>query len=133
MKELKEKLQELFKEMSISDLVNVHREYCDATNCFDDEIYSMDDFDEVIGEQEPWWIACRIFYGDFNPNDDYFTFNGYGNLKSLNSYNASEYIYINDIIDHIIENHDALYNDEIEAILDEYEAIEERAEMEEDE
>lgn len=129
---MKEKLKELFEEMSLSDLLSVHREYCQATNCFDDEIFDMDMFDEIMHGQDPWWIACRIFYGDFNPNDDYFTFNAYGNLKSINEYNIKDYIYIDDIIDHIIDNNDALYNDDIQAILDEFEAIEERAEAEEE-
>ena len=49
-------------------------------------LYSMDEFDELMNgsveENGALWLAQRIFFGDFNPNHDYFYFNGYGNLES---------------------------------------------------
>ena len=94
-------------------------EYCNETNNFDDHIYDLDAFDEVCHGQDWHWIACRVFYGDFNPNDNYIMFDGYGNFKSM--YTVQDEIYIEDIIDYIIDNNDALYNDDIQAILDEFE------------
>lgn len=128
---MKEKIIELLNNMDCTDLVNIHREYCSQTNCFDDEIFSMDTFDEVFNDSDPWNIACRIFYGEFNPNDDYFTFNGYGNLVSLSEYNIGEYVYIDDIADYIIDNNNSLYNDEVQEILDEFEGEEDEEDEEE--
>lgn len=118
---MKEKILELLEDMHESDLLSVHREYLDAVNGYDDYIYGMDEFDEIMDGQTPEWIACRVYYGDFNPNSDYFKFNGYGNLQSIYSYELLEYIYIDDIADYIIKNNDSLYNDEIQDILDEIE------------
>lgn len=65
----------------------------------DDRYYGMDDLDELYNGAEPLEILRRAYYGhdadtyhtdshgnreyaEFNPNREYFTFNGYGNLIS---------------------------------------------------
>lgn len=54
----------------------------------DDRYYSMDELDEIYNCVEPSEILRRAFYGydkeygAFNPNREYFSFNGYGNLVS---------------------------------------------------
>lgn len=65
----------------------------------DDRYYNMDELDEIYNGVDPLEILRRAFYGydedtyhtdshgekeygAFNPNRDYFTFNGYGNLVS---------------------------------------------------
>lgn len=65
----------------------------------DDRYYSMDEIDELYNGSEPSEVLRRAFYGydeetyhtdshgereygPFNPNRDYFHFNGYGNLVS---------------------------------------------------
>ena len=56
------------------------------------QVYSMDEFDELIHGYTPTEIAQKIFYGDFNPNDEYFRFNVYANLVSLDEYEIEEEI-----------------------------------------
>jgi hypothetical protein len=41
-------------------------------------------FDDLFGDMSPLAIVRRVKYGDFRPDDDYFAFNGYGNLVSFN-------------------------------------------------
>lgn len=48
----------------------------------DEEWFDMCDFDEICNAFSPSELARMMFYGQFNPNDDYFTFDGYGNLTS---------------------------------------------------
>ena len=50
------------------------------------EFYEMDSFNEIMSGFDPLDIAMRICFGEFNPNDDYFEFNGYANLVSLSFY-----------------------------------------------
>lgn len=51
--------------------------------CFEEATYyDMDEFDEFMSNYTPMKIAQMIYFGEFNPNDDYFRFNGYGNLES---------------------------------------------------
>ncbi|WP_028124739.1 hypothetical protein [Eremococcus coleocola] len=73
----------------------------------DDYIYDMGSFDEMFCGVNPLDIAQRIFYGDFNPNHDYFIFDGYENLKSLTEYDREklEEGYYNEAIEYAFRNY----------------------------
>ena len=90
---------EFFKENE--DVFNDCIEELDGYNGYlnDDRYYSMDELDELYTGTEPSEILRRAFYGydaetyttdgsgnreygQFNPNREYFTYNGYGNLVS---------------------------------------------------
>lgn len=83
------------------DLFNSCMEELDSYNGYlgDDRYYSMDELDEFYNGTEPLEILRRAYYGrdddtyttdsngnktygEFNPNRDYFYYNGYGNLVS---------------------------------------------------
>lgn len=109
------------EEMDNDALISLHREYSDAVSAYDDVIYSMWDFDEIMNGQTPEWIANRVYFGDYNPNAEYFTFDGYGNIQSIFNYNLRDYIDVDEIAHYIDNNDNALYNDEIQEIIDEWE------------
>lgn len=72
--------------------------------CFDDATYyDMDEFDEFLDGYNPLQIAQMIFFGEFNPNDDYFRFDGYGNLESAEwgDVVAEAEDLVDDIFDHL--------------------------------
>lgn len=134
--ELKQQILAVLKDLNDSELVTVWNEYCDRVNAFDDRIEDMDMLPEYFNGDNIFNILNRAFFGSdqfynnssFNPNRDFFTFNGYGNLISLerigwNQY-ANEFMYngldVDVVIDYIIENNDALYCDDIQDVLDEY-------------
>ena len=56
------------------------------------EVFYMDEFNEVMNGIEPLEIANRMFFGNFNPNDEYFRFDGYANLESLDEYEVEQEI-----------------------------------------
>ena len=83
------------------DEFNAAIEELDSYNGYlgDDRYYNMDELDELYSGTEPTEILRQAFYGydedtyttdahgnrehgAFNPNRDYFTYNGYGNLVS---------------------------------------------------
>ena len=83
------------------DLFNSCIEELDSYNGYlnDDRYYEMEMLDEFYQGTEPLEILRRAYfgrdndtrttdssgnkiYGEFNPNRDYFTYNGYGNLVS---------------------------------------------------
>lgn len=73
--------------------------------CFEEvSYYDMDEFDEFMSNYTPMEIAQRIFYGDFNPHNDYFRFNAYGNLESADwpDVVAEAEDLESDIIDHLV-------------------------------
>lgn len=99
------------KEAVITDIIQYFKENEDIfSNCMeeldgyngylgDDRCYSMEELDALYSGEEPQEILLRAFYGfdadtwstdsngdktygAFNPNRNYFYFNGYGNLVS---------------------------------------------------
>ncbi|EJA1938764.1 hypothetical protein MWQ79_000213 [Staphylococcus pseudintermedius] len=68
-------------------------------------IYDMNDFNEIMYGQSPLWIASRIFFGKFDPTDEFFKYNGYGNLESLNFYEYGDELqkYRKEIVSNYIE------------------------------
>ena len=87
-------IEEYFKENE--DVFNDCIEELDGYNGYlgDDRYYSMEELDELYSGESATEILRRAFYGydedtsteeshtEFNPNRDYFRFNGYGNLVS---------------------------------------------------
>ena len=102
--------------MGESDAVALHNEYCYETNDYDDEIIEMERFDEICEGMTPSDIARGIVYGDFNPNHDYFHYNGYGNFESTDC--PTDWIYPGDIAREVVDRECAFENDEIQEEID---------------
>ena len=115
--------------MDTSDAVALHNEWCDATNNLDDEIINMERFDELCEGMTPSEIASSIVYGKFNPNHDYFHYNGYGNFES--TYDPTDWIYPGDIARDIVDDERAFDNDEIQEEIDSWSEDDDEEEEEE--
>ena len=112
--ELVKELMNYYRE-NMEDFNSDIEELDDWTGClYDDKIYPMGQLNEILLNDEPDEILKRAFYGydepykngdpsrPFNPNRNYFYFNGYGNLVSIDEKDYSSYLeefYIQDIID----------------------------------
>lgn len=144
---LNEKLMAYFEENE--EDFNAAIEELDSYNGYlgDDRIETMDFLNEIFSGQDVDWILARAFYGHdadtwttdshgekeygpFNPNRDYFYFNGYGNLVSTDYKDYSDKL--DDwFIDSLIENAGHLYlPDEVTAIIEGTEEEEEEEEAE---
>ncbi len=86
------------------------------------QVFLMHEFNEFMCG-DPLEIANKIFYGDFNPNHEFFRFDAYGNLKSLNEYDLRDEIidYSSEIAVRVVElyegGHLDYLDDEIIEIL----------------
>lgn len=114
------------EQMDSVEIVAIWNEYSSAGGDMDNYIYRMDDFDETMSGMKPWEIARACYYsGNFCPAHDYFWFNGYGNLESADTIwggaNDKSPVYIPEIAAYIADEEDALCNDEIQEILDDFE------------
>lgn len=130
-----ELLKELFE--NNEELFNQTIEELDGYNGFlgDARYYEMETLSEFYNGLDPIELLNRAYfgydaeswhtdssgnkiYGAFNPNREYFSYNGYGNLISSNYKDYS--CFLDDyFIDAIIENQDFLYlDDEILKILE---------------
>lgn len=87
----------------------------------DDRYYNMDELDEMLYGLTPSEVLARTFYGgdddtkdangnrgEFNPNREYFYYNGYGNLVSTDYKDYSCHL-DNYFVDELIDNACYLY------------------------
>ena len=86
------------------------------------EYFDMEELDLVLEGYTPSEVANRIFYGDFNPNDEYFRFNAYAKLESANEWEIQEEYrdHISEIASYIVEYKDNIdiYDEGLQEILD---------------
>lgn len=127
MKTINEQLKELFE--NDEELFNSTIEELDNYNGYlnDNRYYSMSELPELLygkdpidllntayfGKDEESWhtdSSGNKIYDSFNPNREYFTFNGYGNLVSAD-YKDYSYLLDDYFIEALIDNKDNLYLD----------------------
>lgn len=143
------KIMEYFEENE--NTFNSCIEELDAYNGYlsDDRYYEMEMLDELFcdtpaidllnralfGHDEDTWTTDahgNKEYGSFNPNRDYFTFNGYGNLVSASYKDYSAHL-DRYAIESMLENRNYIYtieeDDDLAALFDE---LEEEGEGEEE-
>ena len=119
--EKRKKLVDYINGMGVEEKIALHNTYCDAANCMDDCIYTMDEMEEILDGVDKWELVRMIRFGDFDFTKEFWGFNGYGNLVSYNAWELP--IYAEDIADYILSAGDSLGNDEIQEILDDEDEI----------
>ena len=89
------------------------------------EVYENDEeFFNMFFEGKPAELARAIYYGDFNYNDEYIKFNGYGNLETFSEYDYEELLEEN--IEEITKNlivyaeYISIDNEELDDLLSQY-------------
>ena len=130
---LVDELMNYYRE-NMKDFANDIEELDDWTGClYDDRIHSMEYLNEFFQGTEPKEILQRAFYGydetytkneqrePFNPNRNYFYFNGCGNLVSIDEKDYSDYLDIAFIQDIIDNSYNLSLSDGAEDIIDNYE------------
>ena len=114
--EKRKKLVDYINGMGVEEKIALHNTYCDAANCMDDCIYTMDEMEEILDGVDKWELVRMIRFGDFDFMKEFWGFNGYGNLVSYDAWELP--IYASDIAGYIMLREDSLGNDEIREILD---------------
>lgn len=127
------------------DIYNDAMEELDSYNGYlgDDRYYSMDELDELYSGAEPCELLRRAYYGhdeeayttdssgnktygEFNPNREYFRYNGYGNLVSADYKDYSGQL-DNYAVESMSENRPYIdsieHSDELAALFDELEEL----------
>lgn len=107
-------------------LFNVVNELNAWNNCLDYLNFWENDedfFDNYFSS--PMEAIRATYYGDYNYNDDYVRFNGYGNIDSFSEYDKDREIIdsIDDIVDNLVEYYEYITIDDenLENLLEEEE------------
>ena len=130
----KENLLNEIKGLLLNDLDTLKdavRELNSWNACLDYlEVYNNDDeFFDMFFEGNPMEVARAIYYGDYNYNDEYIKFNGYGNLETFSKYDYEELLEenIEEITENLIEyaEYISIGNEELDDLLSQYFEVEE--------
>ena len=125
----KEMLLNEIKELLLNDmdtLRDVVRELDGWNGCLDYlNVYNNDEeFFDIFFANNPAEVARAIYYGDFNYNDEYIKFNGYGNLETLSEYDYEVLLKENveEVIDCLIKYVEHIYiaNRQLDDLLSPY-------------
>lgn len=100
----REQAAEIWEGMYFDEIITEYNYYvCDVINDEDSQLYDMDELDEVLSYCTPSEVAKKVVYGEFNPSDDWFMFDGYENLKSFRNPSVFDFFCENVDDDYIIE------------------------------
>lgn len=75
-------------------------------NDYEYKMFNMEDFDDMLHGYKPFEIASMVAFGKFNAYDEYFRFDGYGNLVSCKEREYDSYVkvFVSEHIEDFIEN-----------------------------
>lgn len=76
-------ISEIIKNWSENTLLSAWNDKCEKECDSDGYIYYMDSFDDFFCGKSPLEIAEMLYRSNFSPNEDYFSFDGYGNIYSF--------------------------------------------------
>lgn len=96
---------------STDEIVDAWNLRCDENNYMDDRIEYMDTFDELFCGLKPSEIAEKGYKRDFRTGDDFFVFNGYGNLESFSDVEDYSRFSYEELAEYLAENGDSLISD----------------------
>ena len=111
-------LMECLNDMDTDVLVDLHNNWCEENNCFDDRIYTMYELDDYIGDLREYTLGDlfgRFIWVDFDFDHGYFHDTVYG----IESTDSPEYYWIdkNELVRYILQYEDCLGNKDVEEII----------------
>jgi hypothetical protein len=97
-------IKENILNLSYYEIMVIHNQYCDINSYSDDMIFENDPY--IINEifSDTFKALQCMFHGEYNPNHDFFKFDGYGNLESISDYDILDHIDIKGIVLSIFED-----------------------------
>jgi hypothetical protein len=93
---------------SNEEIVDAWNLRCDKKDYMDERIEYMDTFDELFCNLKPSEIAERVYRRDFYTGDDFYAFNGYGNLESFSDVDDYSRFSYEELAEYLVDYGDSL-------------------------
>ena len=93
---------------STDELVNAWNLRCEKKGYMDEFIENMSSFDEMFQNLSPLEIIDKVRGCNFCTGDDYFAFNGYGNLESFSYAEDYSCFSYEELAEYLVDNGDSL-------------------------
>lgn len=84
---------------------------CDEKGYMDERIEYMHTFDELFCNLKPSEIVEKVYRRDFCTGDDFYAFNGYGNLESFSDVDDYSRFSYEELAEYLVDNGDSLTTD----------------------
>lgn len=88
-----EKALQIIEGADVYDLAAAYSEYvAEECNDPDSALYDVDEFDDLMTGFTPSALADMIRYGDYSSSAEFFTFDGHGNIESVDALDVVDFI-----------------------------------------
>lgn len=102
-----DKIKEALAKMQPEEKIDLWNERCSAEGFSDDQIYENDEeFFNIFYPNDSFGAVQRAIYGDYNPMNDFVTFDGYANFKSFDVSRLKNFISDDEIAQYLDEKGD---------------------------
>lgn len=102
---------DIIENWSNDELVNAWNLHCDKKGDMDERIENMCFFDELFQHLSPTEVIDKVKGCNFCTGDDYFAFNGYGNLESFTDVSDYSRFSYGELAEYLVDNGDSLTTD----------------------
>lgn len=113
-----DEISTVIDDMYDNDIASIWNDYCDEVNYGDHRVYCMDELDELLYGMRPTDILSLGANSTIYWSDDWFTFDGYGNIETashiLNVVDSEE------VAEYCLDNDECFGYSKIRDILDDY-------------
>lgn len=94
---------EAFGRMTTNESIHSYNAYLDENRYQEDKIYFLEDIDEILGDIKPSEMLQLFANGIYNSSDDYFRFDGYGNIITMDEFDVLDHIDVNNITEYLLK------------------------------
>ena len=121
----KEKIKNAIKDLSSTEIVDIHNEYCGHNNMIDKYISRMDYLEDTLRniyyDSSLVNLIRDVKNGHFELDDKFFYLDGYGHFQSFCDpiYSTNSPIDMDAIIEYVLDNEVNLGSNDIQSALDE--------------
>lgn len=122
--ELKNELKNCILTASNETQKAIFNQYCEENRYNDDMVVDMEELPNYLSHESMDIVRMIEGCPDFNSSDNYFSFDGYGNLYSYNYVEDNKAFYLMDITEWLVGSGERTEEEEVDEILDNIEAIE---------
>lgn len=88
-----EKALQIIEGADVYELAAAYSEYvAEECNDPDSALYDVECFNDLMTGITPSALADMVRYGDYSSSAEFFTFDGYGNIESVQAYDVIDFI-----------------------------------------
>lgn len=114
-------IKNLIEGLDSKDIISLWNKRCEDTNDYDSYVEYMDSFDDLMCGKSPMDIAIMISMGEFHSGDDYYAFNGYGNIRTFSYWDDNDSpVDISEIVDWLIDGGDVDFEIDTDELADSF-------------